>query len=179
MPVSKPEIHMFETAFNIRLNDAAKVDNIPTCQLPGHAPRCRTLVLRYAIHFTEVFRMKLGLVTYNLAKDWDVDTIIEKCEKSGYEGVELEARGDGKTYKFSLTPDLRFDSIVYRARFTPSAEEWSVTRIPFSGFDPTFRGDVVSSAPPLDPGRVSTFGFLISDKQEGNFRLAIRSISAY
>ncbi len=23
--------------------------------------------------------MKLGLVTYNLAKDWDVPTIIERC----------------------------------------------------------------------------------------------------
>jgi len=33
--------------------------------------------------------MKLGLVTYNLAKDWDVPTIIEMCEKTGFEGVEL------------------------------------------------------------------------------------------
>ena len=34
-------------------------------------------------------RMKLGLVTYNLAKDWDVPTIIKNCEASGFEGVEL------------------------------------------------------------------------------------------
>lgn len=33
--------------------------------------------------------MKLGLVTYNLAKDWDVPTLIEVCEKTGFEGVEL------------------------------------------------------------------------------------------
>jgi len=33
--------------------------------------------------------MKLGLVTYNLAKDWDVDTIIEMCTKHRMEGVEL------------------------------------------------------------------------------------------
>lgn len=33
--------------------------------------------------------MKLGLVTYNLAKDWDVPTILERCEKTGFEGVEL------------------------------------------------------------------------------------------
>ena len=33
--------------------------------------------------------MKLGLVTYNLAKDWDVDKIIEMCSKHGMEGVEL------------------------------------------------------------------------------------------
>jgi len=33
--------------------------------------------------------MKLGLVTYNMAKEWDVDTIIEKCAANGFEGVEL------------------------------------------------------------------------------------------
>jgi len=33
--------------------------------------------------------VKLGLVTYNLAKDWDVATIIERCAKNGFEGVEL------------------------------------------------------------------------------------------
>lgn len=33
--------------------------------------------------------MKLGIVTYNIAKDWDLDTIIEKCEATGMEGVEL------------------------------------------------------------------------------------------
>lgn len=34
-------------------------------------------------------RMRLGLVTYNLAKDWDVPTIIKNCEATQFEGVEL------------------------------------------------------------------------------------------
>jgi sugar phosphate isomerase/epimerase len=33
--------------------------------------------------------MKLGLVTYNLGRAWDVDTIIAMCRKTGFEGVEL------------------------------------------------------------------------------------------
>ncbi len=33
--------------------------------------------------------MKLGMVTYNLGKDWDVPTIIENCTETGFEGVEL------------------------------------------------------------------------------------------
>jgi len=33
--------------------------------------------------------MKLGLVTYQLAKDWDLDRIIETCSAHGFEGVEL------------------------------------------------------------------------------------------
>src|SRR5271166_4219527 len=32
---------------------------------------------------------KLGLVTYNLEKDWDIDTLIKNCEETGFEGVEL------------------------------------------------------------------------------------------
>jgi len=33
--------------------------------------------------------VKLGLVTYNMAKDWDIDTLIERCKETGFEGVEL------------------------------------------------------------------------------------------
>ena len=33
--------------------------------------------------------MKLGLVTYNMAKDWDVPTIIKRCVETGFAGVEL------------------------------------------------------------------------------------------
>jgi sugar phosphate isomerase/epimerase len=33
--------------------------------------------------------LKLGLVTYNLAKDWDVDTIIKNCSETKFEAVEL------------------------------------------------------------------------------------------
>jgi sugar phosphate isomerase/epimerase len=33
--------------------------------------------------------MHLGLVTYNLAKDWDLVTLIKNCEQTGFQGVEL------------------------------------------------------------------------------------------
>ena len=34
-------------------------------------------------------KMRLGTVTYNLAKDWDIETIIKNCEAAKFEGVEL------------------------------------------------------------------------------------------
>lgn len=34
-------------------------------------------------------KMKLGTVTYNLAKDWDIATVIKNCEEAKFEGVEL------------------------------------------------------------------------------------------
>ena len=96
-----------------------------------------------------------------------------------YEGIELDVRGDGLVYKLSLTTDPRYDSVVYRAPFTPSPGRWSTVRIPFGEFSPSFRGNMVPEAPPLDPSKINTFGFLISDRQEGPFRLEIKSIKAY
>ena len=36
-------------------------------------------------------QLKLGLVTYNWGKDWDVPTIIRNCEATGFVGVELRS----------------------------------------------------------------------------------------
>jgi sugar phosphate isomerase/epimerase len=35
--------------------------------------------------------LKLGLVTYNWGKDWDVPTIIKNCAQTGFTGVELRS----------------------------------------------------------------------------------------
>ncbi|MDA0590408.1 MAG: sugar phosphate isomerase/epimerase [Planctomycetota bacterium] len=37
------------------------------------------------------FSPKLGLVTYNWGKDWDVPTVIKNCETTGFGGVELRS----------------------------------------------------------------------------------------
>src|SRR5437762_13411469 len=34
-------------------------------------------------------KMKLGIVTYNIAKDWDVPTIIKNCAETKFQGAEL------------------------------------------------------------------------------------------
>jgi len=36
--------------------------------------------------------MKLGLVTYQWAKDWDLPTLIANCEKTGFLGIELRTQ---------------------------------------------------------------------------------------
>lgn len=50
--------------------------------------------------------MHLGLVTYNLAKDWDVDTIIEMCSEHNFEGVELRTT-HAHEVEVDLSPDER------------------------------------------------------------------------
>ncbi len=51
-------------------------------------------------------KVTLGLVTYNVAKEWDVPTIIARCSATGFEAVELRtthAHGVEPT----LTPEER------------------------------------------------------------------------
>ena len=45
--------------------------------------------------------MQLGLVTYNIAKDWDVETIIQKLEAARFEAVELRTG-----HKHGVEPSL-------------------------------------------------------------------------
>ena len=33
--------------------------------------------------------MKLGIISYNVAKDWDLPTLVHHCKAAGFEGVEL------------------------------------------------------------------------------------------
>ena len=59
---------------------------------------------------------KLGLVTYNLAKDWDVPTIIKNCEATGFEAVELRT-----THKHGVEPSLGKEQRAdVKARFAGS-----------------------------------------------------------
>lgn len=44
---------------------------------------------------------RLGTVTYNLAKDWDIPTIIKNCAQAGFEAVELRT-----THKHGVEPSL-------------------------------------------------------------------------
>jgi sugar phosphate isomerase/epimerase len=45
--------------------------------------------------------MHLGIVTYNVAKDWDLDTILKICREAGIEGVEFRT-----THRHGVEPAL-------------------------------------------------------------------------
>jgi sugar phosphate isomerase/epimerase len=59
------------------------------------------LFARHLLAADEAPPFKLGTVTYNLAKDWDIATIIRNCEATGFEAVELRT-----THKHGVEPAL-------------------------------------------------------------------------
>lgn len=55
-------------------------------------------------------KMKLGIVTYNIAKDWDVPTIIKHCAEAKFHGAELRtthAHGVEVTLSKSQRDDVK------------------------------------------------------------------------
>src|SRR5690242_6614967 len=51
-------------------------------------------------------KMKIGMVTYNLGQDWDIETIIKNCEAAKFDGVELRT-GHAHKVELNLTKEQR------------------------------------------------------------------------
>jgi monofunctional biosynthetic peptidoglycan transglycosylase len=97
---------------------------------------------------------------------------------SGYRGVAMRVRGDGRTYQLRFRTDRRFDGVAYKAEFETRAGVWQTILLPFSEFEPTFRGRRPRGAAPLDPSAITQIGLLIADKVEGRFELSVEWIRA-
>lgn len=73
---------------------------IPAEILPAHSGR----------------KYQLGIVTYNIAPDWDIPTIIERCKETGMAAVELRS-----THKHGVEPTLpKAERREVRKRFADS-----------------------------------------------------------
>ncbi len=69
--------------------------------------------------FSKPSKMKVGIVTYNLAKDMDIETIIDTCSQAKIQGVELRATHAHKV-ELNLTKPQRAE---VKKRFKDSPVE--------------------------------------------------------
>jgi monofunctional biosynthetic peptidoglycan transglycosylase len=97
----------------------------------------------------------------------------------GYEGVAVRVRGDGKKYKLTLKGSAPFGGFIYEHDFETEKEKWITVRVPFRDFLATFHGRSLGSRPRLEGEEVKSFGFLIADKQKGQFQLEVDWLKAY
>lgn len=105
----------------------------------------------------------------------------EPVNLSGFQAVRLTVLGDGNRYSFRLQTGSgsSLDPWSYEQRFETEQDEWIEIDLPLDQFRPTYRGRTPDDVPPLDPAAIKRYGFLISDEQEGDFRLEIDKIAAY
>ena len=108
-----------------------------------------------------------------------VRTAISDSDLSDFLGVELRIKGDGRPYQLRFRTDDRFDGMAYRTIFTVPAGQWTTISLPFSGFEPTFRGRVMTNQPALNTKALKQLIFLLADKEEGPFKLEIEWVRAW
>jgi hypothetical protein len=90
--------------------------------------------------------------------------------------LRLEVAGDGKRYKLAAYAEGGVSGASWQTTFATRQGETSVVDIPLGTLSARFRGRPVDGAPPLRAEQVRAIGFLIADRQEGPFRLEIRSL---
>jgi monofunctional biosynthetic peptidoglycan transglycosylase len=93
------------------------------------------------------------------------------------DGVLLRVLGDGKLYRLRIRSESTGNSIAYNANFETTPENWNLVYIPFSSMVPTYFGNIVDVGR-LDTRNIGSFGFMLSDKQPGEFDLQVDWIRA-
>ena len=108
---------------------------------------------------------------------------------SGYEGIELRVKGDGKRYKFFLRTETQWDGIAYSYSFDTVANTWITVRIPFSDLIPVFRAKTLPNSESINSSKIRSFQLMLSKFEydgnlnpnftPGGFVLQVESIKAY
>ncbi|NMG19053.1 CIA30 family protein [Brasilonema bromeliae] len=108
---------------------------------------------------------------------------------SGYEGVELRLRGDGKRYKFLLRTETQWDGVAYSYSFNTEANTWIDVRIPFAQMIAVFRAKSLKDSPQIDQSKICSFQLMLSKFEydgelnpqfsPGGFALEVESMKAY
>jgi hypothetical protein len=118
--------------------------------------------------------------TRNLNPPWDL---------SGYTGIRLEIKGDGKRYKFIIRDQDKWDGLGYCYSFSTIDNSWITIDIPFAQLIPVFRAKTVPEAEAFNSSKISSLQLMLSKFEydgalnpqftNGRFNLEIRSINPY
>ena len=108
-----------------------------------------------------------------------VRSILNRLDADSSDGILIRFKGDGKRYQLRLRQGDRMDGVAYFRHFETKIGEWEEVFLPFHSFQASYRGRRLPDYPKLDTSRISQLGLMISDKQEGNFRLEVQRIALY
>jgi len=102
---------------------------------------------------------------------------LSGIELASGSAIKIRVKGDGRRYQLRFRTDSDWQSVAYAASFATVPDQWRVISFTESDFLPVFRGRPVSGMPALDFNRARQIGFLIADKNAGEFKLEIDWIS--
>ena len=143
--------------------------NNPPIMIHGHTHRPK-------IHNYKFNGVKSKRVVLN---DWYESgsfLLWDKGKLKNIKGFKIRLKGDGKKYKFRLRESYR--SSNYSTDFDTKSGIWTSIEILVSDLNPMFMGYYSRNTKKLEIENISSLGFQISDKQEGEFKLEIMHVKA-
>ncbi len=118
------------------------------------------------MRFTGVMSLANNGGFSSVRSDW------RPMDLSGADGMLLRVLGDGKSYRLRIRTADTGRNISYNALFETTPDQWKLVYVPFADMVPTYFGRVADVGP-LNPATIGSFGFMLSDKQEGEFTLLV------
>lgn len=103
-----------------------------------------------------------------------------QMDLSGFDGVMLRVKGDGRTYQLRLGTNAEFRGreMSFQAGFPTEKDKWIEVKVPFRALAGTWRGmDLPEKA--FDPAMIRRLGLQLADKKQGPFELQVDWIRTY
>lgn len=129
-----------------------------------------------------------GVLNTNGGGFSSIRTPTPGLDLTGFAGVHLRVRGDGRTYSVRMEQRGQDRSrrrrvrANYRGEFKATklngSAGWQDVYLPFERFVPTWRGRILDR-PEIDVSRVGLLGVTLADGVDGPFAIEIDSIAAY
>ena len=104
---------------------------------------------------------------------------IDDYNLSAYDGILIKVKGDGKTYSLSFRQTKYFTGYNYTHKFLTEKDSWQIVKLPFKDFNLKYYGKEVSNFEPPEISNIKQISILISDKQQGPFKIEIEWIGLY
>lgn len=104
---------------------------------------------------------------------------VDDFNFSDYDGFLIKVKGDGKTYSLSFRQTKSFTGYNYTHKFQTEKDSWQIVKLPFKDFKLKYYGREVSKFEPPDKSNIKQMSILISDKQQGPFKIEIEWIGLH
>ncbi|MFC4990981.1 CIA30 family protein [Rubritalea tangerina] len=100
-----------------------------------------------------------------------------EMDLSGFEGIELKVKGDGRKYYLTARTKGGW-RVAFWSPIQPAKGEWVTVKVPFSDFYATSFGRKLPGVK-FKTDQITSIGFMLYDKKDGDFHLEVESIGAY
>ena len=105
-----------------------------------------------------------------------VRSFLPESALASFDGLTFKIRGDGRLYSVLVT--TQNPRISWQSEFETN-EGWQIVTVPFDEMRMSVRGWKVENSPKIVGSKVTSIGFIISDKSQEPFNLEIDWIAAH